>query len=113
MGGSKMLVGVELLVVQLKGEEPNDSCDELHMQNTLDVMMTGRPDLLIDQALLGSSMLGPYRGVDKKEFPGLNSEVCWYAAADPWSRPDTCTHRHHMKSTLSSTQHQLQCQPTV
>ncbi len=41
VGGSKMLVGVELLVVQLKGEEPNDSCDELHMQNTLDVLMTG------------------------------------------------------------------------
>ncbi len=49
-------------------------------------------------------MLGPYRGVDKKEFPGLNSEVCWYAAAFPWSVPDTCTHRHHMRSTLSSTQ---------
>jgi phosphoribosylanthranilate isomerase len=37
VGGSKMLVGVELPVVQLKGEEPNDSCDELHRQNTFDV----------------------------------------------------------------------------
>lgn len=60
VGGSKMLVGVELLVVQLKGEEPNDSCDE--------------------------------RGVDKKEFPGLNSEVCWCAAAFSWPVSDTFDH---------------------
>ncbi len=101
VGGSKMLVGVELLVVQLNGEEPNDSCDELHMQKTLDEVMTERPDLLIGQALLSSLVLGSYRGVDKKEFPGLSSED---AAAFPWSLSDTCTHRHHMRSTLSSTQ---------
>lgn len=89
-----MLVGVELLVVQLKGEEPSDSCDELHMQDTFDIQM--RLNLLVDQGLLSSTMLRAYRGVDKKEVPGLSSEVCWCAAAVSWSVPDTCTHRHHM-----------------
>lgn len=106
VGGSKMLVGVELLVVQLNGEEPNDSCDELHMQKTLDEVMTERPDLLMGQALLRSLVLGSYRGVDKKEFPGLSSED---AAAFPWSLSDTCTHRHEVNTQQHSAAHSTSC----
>lgn len=39
VGGSRMLVGVELLVVQLYGDEPKDSCEDLNLQMQINSLM--------------------------------------------------------------------------
>ena len=72
-----MLVGVELLVVQLYGDEPNDNCDDLQIHQDPCEALLLYAGLQAQQRLHAHIQTythcwsGAYWGVDKEEAPGL------------------------------------------